>query len=97
MIVAHCTAMKTDCLIEVPTSSQSVTGESVYLDFAKVFRILLVQDLPQQLTSTCFLFVGSTKDTENAFDDALAHLESICKVLDTNLYSDNHELHPSLL
>lgn len=54
MIVAHCTAMKTDCLIEVPTSSQSVTGESVYLDFAKVFRILLVQDLPQQLTSTCF-------------------------------------------
>ena len=64
----------------------SVTGESVYLDFAAVFRILLVQDLPQQLTSTCFLFVGSTKDTENACDDALAHLESICKVLGTDLY-----------
>ena len=76
--------MKTDCLIKVLAAS--VTGESVYLDFAAVFRILLVQDLPQQLTSTCFLFVGSTKDTENAFHDALAHLESICKVLDTDLY-----------
>lgn len=87
--------MKTDCLFEVPTSS--VTGESVYPDFAAVFRILLVQDLPQQLTSTFFIFVGNTNATENAFDDALAHLESICKVLDTDSYSDNHELHPSLL
>ena len=83
-IVANCTALKTDCLIKVLAAS--VTGESVYLDFAAVFRILLVQDLPQQLTSTCFLFVGSTKDTENAFHDALAHLESICKVLGTDLY-----------
>ena len=38
MIVANCTAMKTDCLIEVPTSS--VSGESVYPDFAAVCRIL---------------------------------------------------------
>ena len=93
MIVANCTAMRSDCLIKVLTSS--VTGERIYPDIAAVFRIPLVQDLPQQLTSTCFLFVGSTKDTENAFDDALAYLESICKVLDTDLYSDNHELHPS--
>ena len=60
----------------------------------KVFTLILLQcvefsgsrqNLPQQLTST-FLFVGSTEDTENAFDDALAHVESICKVLDTDLY-----------
>ena len=61
----------------------------------KVFTLILLQcvefsgsrqNLPQQLTSTFFLFVGSTEDTENVFDDALAHVESICKVLDTDLY-----------
>lgn len=37
MIVANCTAVRSDCLIKVLTSS--VTGESGYPDFAAVFRI----------------------------------------------------------